>query len=79
MSRYLSLGSLVAAFVCVCVSLVIAVAPAPTVERATGVAVELPACETEDSDNCYWDASSRGNGSGNSFVVRYGVVTFVTR
>lgn len=79
MERHLSLGSLVAAFVCVCVSLVIAVAPAPTVERAQAVAVELPACATEDSDNCYWDASSRGNGSGNSFVVRDGVVTFINR
>jgi len=28
----------------------------------------LPPCQAEDSDNCYWDASARGNGLGNSFV-----------
>jgi hypothetical protein len=26
-------------------------------------------CVTEDSDNCYWDATSSGNGEGRSFVV----------
>lgn len=25
-------------------------------------------CATEDSANCYWDASSRGNGMGTSFI-----------
>lgn len=24
----------------------------------------LPACETEDSTNCFWDASEQGNGLG---------------
>ena len=28
----------------------------------------LPACATEDSANCYWDASTQGNGLGTSFV-----------
>lgn len=28
----------------------------------------LPACEQEDSQNCYWDASTMGNGTGRSFV-----------
>jgi hypothetical protein len=28
----------------------------------------LPECPTEDSANCYWDASIRGNGQGRSFV-----------
>lgn len=27
-----------------------------------------PACATEDSDNCYWDAERHGNGEGLSFV-----------
>lgn len=27
----------------------------------------LPACPTEDSVSCYWDAKVRGNGLGNSF------------
>ncbi len=28
----------------------------------------LPACPTEDSTDCYWDATQPGNGYGNSFV-----------
>lgn len=36
----------------------------------------IPACATEDSDNCYWDALSMGNGVGQSFTVLNGVVTF---
>ena len=28
----------------------------------------LPACATEDSTNCVWDASVQGNGTGASFV-----------
>jgi hypothetical protein len=28
----------------------------------------FPPCETEDSQNCYWDAQTRGNGSGDSFI-----------
>lgn len=29
----------------------------------------LPACEAEDSTNCYWDASTQGNGVGSSFLA----------
>lgn len=29
----------------------------------------LPACPTEDSIGCYWDASTRGNGIGRSFIA----------
>ena len=29
----------------------------------------LPPCPYEDSGNCAWDADTRGNGYGNSFVV----------
>jgi hypothetical protein len=36
----------------------------------------LPACEYEDSDNCYWDASSVGNGEGISFVTLNGVTYY---
>ncbi len=36
----------------------------------------LPPCATEDSDNCYWDADTMGNGEGRSFTVRDGVVTY---
>jgi hypothetical protein len=32
--------------------------------------LRLPACSTEDDPGpCFWDASSRGNGDGRSFVV----------
>lgn len=27
-------------------------------------------CLTEDDTNCHWDAQSRGNGEGHSFIVR---------
>lgn len=29
----------------------------------------LPACDTEDGNNCSWDASEQGNGQGSSFIV----------
>jgi hypothetical protein len=29
----------------------------------------LPPCPTEDSDNCYWDAQTMGNGEGTDVVV----------
>jgi hypothetical protein len=38
--------------------------------------VGLPACVSEDSDNCYWDAQEQGNGEGRSFSVVDGVVTY---
>jgi hypothetical protein len=34
-------------------------------------------CATEDSDNCWWDAQNMGNGTGTSFEVRDGVVTYI--
>lgn len=37
----------------------------------------LPACiQEDDTQNCYWDASVRGNGQGQSFVVLNGVVYY---
>jgi len=37
-----------------------------------------PPCPTEDSVSCYWDAESRGNGQGRSFVVDdYGHVRYL--
>lgn len=38
---------------------------------------ELPACATEDSADCFWDATVHGNGEGRSFVDRDGHVTYV--
>lgn len=40
------------------------------------VAVVLTECVTEDSDNCFWDADTMGNGKGTSFVVIDGVTYF---
>lgn len=37
----------------------------------------LPACPTEDSDGCYWDASTRGNGTGRSWVAIDGEVWYL--
>ncbi len=37
----------------------------------------LPACPTEDSDYCAWDAAARGNGAGQSFVSIAGHVLHV--
>lgn len=37
----------------------------------------LPPCPTEDSTNCIWDASKRGNGQGQSFVGIGGTVIFI--
>ena len=31
--------------------------------------IQLTACQTEDSTNCYWDAGTRGNGTGVPFVT----------
>lgn len=39
----------------------------------------LPACETEDSQNCYWDASTRGNGQGQSFIDLNGTAYYLGR
>jgi len=36
-------------------------------------ALSVP-CPTEDSDNCYWNATTRGNGVGGSFVNIAGAI-----
>lgn len=37
----------------------------------------LPACATEDSDNCVWDATTRGDHTGRSFVTVHGVTHYL--
>lgn len=37
---------------------------------------DLPACPTEDSDNCIWFASEQGNGEGHSFYTIMGETTY---
>lgn len=34
----------------------------------TFAAFVLPPCASEDSTQCYWDASAQGNGQGHSFI-----------
>lgn len=41
-----------------------------------GGTMTLTACAEEDSLNCYWDASTRGNGQGRSFININGTVFF---
>jgi len=48
-------------------------APAPAPEFPT---YSLPPCESEDSDNCYWDAARMGNGTGQSFISLEGVLYY---
>lgn len=45
----------------------IAYAVVPLTEQG-GISNAFPACITEDSHNCYWDANVQGNGQGNSFL-----------
>lgn len=37
---------------------------------------DLPACPTEDSDNCIWHANTQGNGEGQSFYTILGETTY---
>lgn len=48
----------------------------PHGETTGEVIITLGECATEDSDNCYWDASSHGNGEGTSFVNIDGVTYY---
>jgi hypothetical protein len=55
----------------------VAVAVASTAVMAGVNTISLPACATEDSVSCHWDAS-RGNGLGRSFDAdAFGNVRFV--
>lgn len=33
----------------------------------------LKPCPTEDARNCYWDAQTQGNGTGQDFVDLFGI------
>ena len=37
----------------------------------------LPACPTEDSDMCAWDAATQGDGTGTSFVSLFGTAYYL--
>ena len=59
--------------------------PAPAPTEATEAPLSgfaysldaLPACEWEDSTDCYWDADVQGNGEGRSFVDIAGTAYYV--
>lgn len=51
--------------------------PATQQERIQLAFATFPACEYEDSRDCAWDASERGNGRGHSFVDIGGRVFYV--
>lgn len=51
--------------------------PTATAEATPTPSPTLPPCPTEDSDNCYWDAQTMGNGEGQSFVTQDGETTYV--
>lgn len=47
-------------------------------EYSYGALGELfPACITEDSHNCFWNAATMGNGTGNSFIDINGTAYYV--
>ena len=55
--------------------------PAPTPAPYTTTLTPYTACISEDSPGpCYWDAATRGNRTGNSFIVNADQsVTYVTQ
>jgi hypothetical protein len=60
--------------------IVIAVSLALAIGNAVGqwptAIAGMPACPTEDSTNCVWDASSHGDGNARSFVDIEGVAYY---
>ena len=56
-------------------------APAPVPAPTTAALTPYVPCAEEDSPGpCYWDAASRGNGNGTSFIVNNDqTVTYVTQ
>lgn len=42
-----------------------------------GEPLTLPACPTEDSDNCLWDGMQHGNGKGRTFYTLNGETFFL--
>lgn len=59
--------------------LAVLVAFVGTMNAHDSVFQSLPACATEDSDNCSWDAQEQGNGMGTSFYVLNGNVHYLPR
>lgn len=39
----------------------------------------IPQCEVEDSQNCFWDAGTSGNGEGESFLDIDGKAYYIDR
>lgn len=47
------------------------------VTLSNGDVFDLPPCQSDDGRNCYWDALTFGDGSGESFVSLPGLVLWV--
>ena len=54
----------------------VTIAAASEAPPATLPSITLVPCQTEDSENCYWDAARMGNGDGTSFVTIDGTVYY---
>lgn len=39
----------------------------------------VPNCESEDDINCYWNAATSGNGSGQSFIDVNGTAIYLPK
>lgn len=74
MKRIVTITALALALTGGAASTYLAITPTGTSAASIASTLHLSACPTEDSDNCYWDASTRGNGQGQSFAVINGTV-----
>lgn len=57
-------------------------APAHTIPASHAIVyrgIALRPCAQEDSNNCYWDAATRGNHQGRSFVTIKGVTYYLSK
>lgn len=72
-NRYLIAGTFLAG-AALALTIAATAAPEPTPEPAKEAVTlelpDLPACETEDSTGCYWDADVQGNQQGTDIVTQ---------
>lgn len=72
-NRYLIAGTFLAgAALALCIAATSTPEPTPELAKeVTSIELpDLPACETEDSTGCYWDADVQGNQSGVDIVTQ---------
>lgn len=76
--RALSRGSMITVLVLI-TALGYAVGSFNTMTFLNQEGPSLQVCVTEDSDNCIWDASVQGDGTGSSFIAYRGEVYYLER